>query len=76
MDHTDQTDHRDRDDRDHGSDRSRQGHEAAAAAAGDPLLAVRAELEAVDELPLDARAGVFSRTHEIVVEELRALELG
>lgn len=47
-----------------------------AASEDDPLLAVRAELEDVDELPLDARAEVFERTHEVVVEELRSLELG
>lgn len=43
---------------------------------GDPLLAVRAELETVEELSLEQRAAVFQRTHEVVVEELRALELG
>jgi hypothetical protein len=42
----------------------------------DPLLAVRAELEGVDELPLEERATVFDRTHGVVVEELRQLELG
>lgn len=45
-------------------------------AGGDRLLEVRAELDQVDELPLHARAEVFERTHEVVVEELRALELG
>lgn len=42
---------------------------------GDPLLALRAALDAVDELPLDERAAVFDRTHTVVVEELRSLEL-
>lgn len=42
----------------------------------DPLLEVRAELDQVDELPLAERAEVFERTHEVVVDELRALELG
>lgn len=42
----------------------------------DPLLALRAELEDVDDLPLDERADVFDRTHSAVVRELRALELG
>ena len=49
---------------------------AAGGQSSDPLLAVRAELDAVEELPLDERAEIFERTHEIVVEELRALELG
>lgn len=59
------------------------GTEAEAALGGDqrdgpndPLLEVRARLDDVDELPLHARAEVFERTHEVVVEELRALELG
>ena len=43
--------------------------------AADPLLALRAALDAVDELPLDERAAVFDRTHAVVVEELRSLEL-
>lgn len=42
---------------------------------GDPLLALRAALDAVDELPLAERAVVFDRTHAVVVEELRSLEL-
>lgn len=42
----------------------------------DPLLQLRAELDGIDELPLDERAAVFDRTHSVVVEELRALELG
>ena len=42
----------------------------------DPLLAVRVQLDDIDELPLDARAEVFERTHAVVVEELRSLELG
>lgn len=42
----------------------------------DPLLALRAELEDVDDLQLDERADVFDRTHAAVVRELRALELG
>lgn len=44
--------------------------------AEDPLLALRAALDTVDELPLAERAQVFDRTHAVVVEELRALELG
>lgn len=43
---------------------------------GDPLLELRAELDGIDELPLDERARVLERTHTVVVEELRALELG
>ena len=42
----------------------------------DPLLELRAALDGVDDLPLRARAQVFERTHAVVVEELRALELG
>lgn len=42
----------------------------------DPLLAIRTELDRVDELPLEGRAEVFERTHRIVVDELRTLELG
>lgn len=42
----------------------------------DPLLALRAALDEIDELPLGERAAVFERTHAVVVEELRALELG
>lgn len=45
-------------------------------AGDDPLLAVRARLDEVDQLPLDDRAEVFEQTHRIVVDELRALELG
>lgn len=47
-----------------------------AAASEDPLLALRRSLEDVDDLPLDERARVFEQTHEVVVRELRALELG
>ena len=35
-----------------------------------------AALDVIDELPLQERAEVFDRTHAVVVEELRALELG
>lgn len=42
----------------------------------DPLLAVRARLDEVDQLSLDDRAEVFEQTHRVVVDELRALELG
>ena len=48
---------------------------AAEASAHDPLLAIRAELDDVAQLPIDERAEVFERTHRIVVDELRALEL-
>lgn len=47
----------------------------AAGAPQDPLLVVRAQLDAVDELPLDERADVFERTHAIVTDELKKLEL-
>lgn len=43
---------------------------------GDPLLEVRAALDEVEALPLEERAEVFERTHQVVVDELRALELG
>ncbi len=46
------------------------------AATEDPLLGLRAALDDIDELPLEERAAVFDRTHAVVVEELRALELG
>jgi len=39
-------------------------------------LAIRAELDQVDQLPLEQRTEVFERTHRIVTDELRALELG
>ncbi len=42
----------------------------------DALLAIRAALDDVDQLPLEERADVFERTHQVVVDELRALELG
>jgi hypothetical protein len=42
----------------------------------DPLVAVRAMLEEVLELPLVERAEVFEASHRVVVAELRALELG
>lgn len=42
----------------------------------DPLLVLRAALDGIDDLPLEERATVFDRTHAVVVEELRALELG
>jgi len=42
----------------------------------DPLVAVRASLEDVLELPLPERAEVFEQAHRVVVAELRALELG
>lgn len=45
-------------------------------AGDDPLLMVRARLDEVDQLPLDDRAEVFEQTHRVVVDELRALELG
>lgn len=51
-------------------------HAPAGGPPPDPLLAVRAELDGIGELPLEERAEVFERTHEVVVEELRALELG
>lgn len=53
-----------------------QQHDPAAGDGADPLLEVRAALDQVDELPLAERAEVFERTHEVVVDELRALELG
>lgn len=43
---------------------------------GDRLLELRAALDTVEELPLEERAAVFERTHAIVTDELRALELG
>lgn len=49
---------------------------AGPAASTDPLLELRVALDTVDELPLAERARVFDRTHAVVVEELRALELG
>ena len=45
-------------------------------AGDDPLVAVRAALEDVLELPLPERAEVFEEAHRVVVAELRALELG
>lgn len=48
----------------------------ADAVPSDPLLELRAALDGIDELPLEERAAVFDRTHSVVVEELRALELG
>jgi len=50
--------------------------EAHGVAHGDALLAVRAELDEVEQLPIEDRAEVFERTHRIVVDELHALELG
>ena len=50
--------------------------EGADGASSDPLLAIRAELDQVDQLPLEQRTEVFERTHRIVTDELRALELG
>lgn len=58
-----------------GSQRTQQ-HDPAAGDGADALLGLRAALDGVDELPLAERAEVFERTHEVVVEELRALELG
>lgn len=43
--------------------------------ADDPLLRVRARLDAVEELPLGERADVFERTHTVVTDELKKLEL-
>lgn len=52
-------------------------HDAEAGPDGvDPLLEVRTALDEVDRLPLEERAEVFERTHSVVVDELRALELG
>ena len=56
--------------------RDHESHDDGLDDGTDPLLAVRAQLDGVDELPLDARAEVFERTHAVVVDELRALELG
>lgn len=57
-----------------------RAHDTDAVPAGsdepDPLLEVRAALDEVERLPLDERAEVFERTHNVVVDELRALELG
>ncbi|MFT5564441.1 MAG: hypothetical protein ACI970_001168 [Myxococcota bacterium] len=42
----------------------------------DPLLAARAAIDEVEELPIAERAAVFEQVHQVVVEELRQLELG
>jgi hypothetical protein len=42
----------------------------------DPLLAARAAVDEVEELPIAERAAVFEQVHQVVVEELRQLELG
>lgn len=51
-------------------------HDPQARAGIDPLLEVRSALDEVERLPLEERAEVFERTHSVVVDELRALELG
>lgn len=56
--------------------RDGQEHVPDVGADVDPLLTVRTALDDVDQLSLDERADVFERTHRVVVDELRALELG
>lgn len=53
-----------------------RAHDPQARDGIDPLLEVRTALDEVERLPLEERAEVFERTHRVVVDELRALELG
>lgn len=63
-------------DRTHDTGPQHSQHDPAPGDGADRLLEVRAALDEVDELPLAERAEVFERTHEVVTDELRALELG
>lgn len=49
-------------------------HGTAPAGGGDPLDAIRAELEAIEEQPVAAHVAVYERVNAVLAAELSALD--